>query len=218
MQLLAVRQARLIAFLNAEELNPEGRPLAHDFINAFVERYSFLKRPTPEDLLGDKGVVFELGRLGDVGIDKISLFDWGIAVDTSASTEASEGVLQDMLRWGAENFKLSNRPNLVTRRAYVSELVISSDVVLPTINPRLQDLGNRITELVTGYGSQSMPYEIVGVGWGFDASQSKQLITPFRVERLAEMPFSEKKYYSGAPLRTSDHIQVINDLEAALKG
>lgn len=78
MELLAVRTARLIAYLNAEELNPSGRPIAHDFFNAFVERYSFIKRPTTADEILDtqnKGISFEQGKLGDVGINKVVLFD-----------------------------------------------------------------------------------------------------------------------------------------------
>src|SRR5258706_4817544 len=129
MELLAVRTARLVAYVNAEELNPLGRPLAHDFMTAFVERYNFVKQPTTADEILDtqnKGLIFELGKWNDVGIAKFVLFDWGIVVETNTSTEASESVLQDMLKWGAEKFKLSDRPSLITQRNYVSELVFSS--------------------------------------------------------------------------------------------
>src|ERR1051325_8264080 len=107
MEVLAVRTARFIAHLNAEELNPAGRPIAHDYFNAFVERYKFIKRPTSADEILDvesKGVTFEQGKFGDVGINKVVLFDWGVLVETPASTEASENVLQDILDWGAEKF------------------------------------------------------------------------------------------------------------------
>src|SRR6266446_6394085 len=111
MEILAIRRARVIAFLNAEELNPKGRPIAHDFMKAFVERYAFVKSPqTAAEILDpeDKGVTFESGKLGDVSLDRLVLFNWGIVVDTSVSTEASEAILQDMLNWGAETFGLSN--------------------------------------------------------------------------------------------------------------
>lgn len=220
MELLAVRTARLIAYLNAEELNPSGRPIAHDFFNAFVERYRFIKRPTTADEILDtqnKGISFEQGKLDDVGINKVVLFDWGVVVETSTSTDASETILHDMLNWGAESFGLSNRPSLITRRNYVSELVFSSEMLLPIISPKLRTLGAKITALVSGYLGDSLPFETVGVTLAFDSTQSKQLFTPFQIQRLAETPFSEKKYYSGAPLKTSDHIQLLNELEATLK-
>lgn len=220
MELLAVRLARVIAFLRAEELNPEGRPIAHDFLKKFVERYSFIKFPQTADefLDSNKGVIFELGKFRDISIDRLVLFDWGIAVDTSASTEASEAILQDMLSWGAETYKLSNRPALITHKAFVSELVFSSDLLLPSINPSLESLGRKITKLVTEYAAgefESLPYHTLGFVLGFDASKTKQLFTPFRLERLADTPFEQKKYLSTAPLKTTDHQQLISEVELA---
>jgi hypothetical protein len=220
MELLAVRTARLVAYLNAEELNPSGRPLAHDFMKAFVDRYAFVKQPTTADEILDtqnKGLIFELGKWNDVGVTKVILFDWGIVVETNASTEASESVLQDMLTWGAETFGLSNRPNLITRRNYVSELVFSSEMSLPAISPKLRSLGSRVTELVSGYLGDSLLFGLTGITLAFDSSQSKQLYTPFQIYRLADTPFSQNKYYSGGPLKTSDHVQLINDFEASLR-
>src|SRR5229473_716022 len=161
MELLAVRTARLIAYLNAEELNPSGRPIAHDYLKAFVERYAFIKWPTTADEILDvqnKGITFESGKFGDVGINKVVLFDWGVVVETSASTEAGEEILQDILRWGAETFAMSNRPSLITRRSYVSELVFSSDISLPMISPKLRALSSRVTALVGGYLGNSLPF------------------------------------------------------------
>ncbi len=100
MELLAVRTARFIAYLNAEELNPKGKPIAHDYFKKFVERYQFIKRPTTaEEILDpqDKGIIFEQGKLGDVGINKITLFDTAVAVETSVSTDESERVFYDIL-------------------------------------------------------------------------------------------------------------------------
>jgi hypothetical protein len=221
MELLAVRTARLIASLNAEELNPSGRPIAHDYMNAFVERYSFIKRPTtPDEILDsqNKGITFEQGKHGDVGINRVVLFDWGVVVETSASTDACAEILQDMLNWGAGRFGLSNRPSLITRRNYVSELVFSSEMSLPSISPQLQSLGREITDLVSSYLGNSLPFETVGISLAIDSTETKQLFTPFQIQRLTDTPFSQKKYYSGAPLRTFDHIRLLNQFEAAIQG
>src|SRR5438105_12954480 len=107
MELLATRLARVIAFLRAEELNPEGRPIAHDFMKTFVEHYSFIKFPQKADELLDsenKGITFELGKFKDVAIDRLTLFDWGIVADTSTSTEMSEAILPDLLAWGRKEY------------------------------------------------------------------------------------------------------------------
>lgn len=220
MELLAVRTARLIAHVNVEEFNPSGRAIAHDFFDSFTKHYNFLKRPMTADEMLDtenKGIAFEAGKLGDVGIDRFVLFNWGLVIQTSASTDACEIILQDMLTWGAATLGLADRSSLVTQRNYVSEIVFNSDVSLPSINPMVQLIGDKITELVSGYiGKESMPFELTGINFAFDQSQSKQTFTPFQLYRLAETTFSLKKYYSGGPLKTSDHIQLVKEFEATL--
>ena len=87
---------------------------------------------------------------------------------------------------------------------------------LPAVSPKLRSLGDKITNLLDGYLGSSLPLETVGVTLAFDSTQSKQLFTPFQILRLPETPFSQNKYYSGAPLKTSDHVQIINDFEMTL--
>ncbi len=88
---------------------------------------------------------------------------------------------------------------------------------LPTVNLGLHTVASRVSELVSSYIGSSQPFEVSGITVSFDPTQSKQLWTPLQVFRLSETPFSEKKYYSGAPLRTSDHIEVIEQFEDMLK-
>jgi len=90
-------------------------------------------------------------------------------------------------------------------------------MLLPTISPKLGSLGDKITSLVSGYLGNSLPFETIGFTFAFDSTQSKQLFTPFQIMRLAETPFSLKKYYSSAPPKTADHIQLLSDFEASLK-
>ncbi len=219
MELLAVRTARLVARMNAEELNPKGKALAHDFMRMFVKRYNFLKVPTPEEITSteDNGITFTTGKLGEVGITKVVLFDWGVAVETNATTDASDAVLQDMLDWGAQEFQLANRPDLITRRSYVSEIVFRSDIDLNALNRAVLEVSNHLTQMVAAYLGQSEPFGIHGFSIAFDSSQSKQLYTPFQIYHLPDTPYSERKYISGAPLRTADHFRIIEQLEDILR-
>jgi hypothetical protein len=122
-----------------------------------------------------------------------------------------------MLNWGAETFGLSNRPDLITRRQYVSEIIFTSDMALSTANARLNHLGNGVTQSIAKHFNQTLPYELNAIDFHFDTTQSKQFFAHFRIERFAGAPFSDKKYYSGAPLTTDEHVNLINDLEALLK-
>ncbi len=218
MEILAVKTARALAFLNADELNPAGLAIAHDFMKAFVERYSFLKYPqTIDDMDESKGITFETGKWNGIGVGRLTLYSWGILVDTSASTDASEGMIQDVLGWGAEAFGLSNRPDLITRRGYLSELVFTSDLSFAAINPKIQALGSMVTDSISKHFRQRIDYEISGIALHYDVRHSRQFFAQVRVERLEDSPHPDKKFYSGAPIPTKEHIQFLKEFEAALK-
>jgi hypothetical protein len=218
MQLLAVRTARVLAFFNAEELNPAGRAIAHDYLKGFIERYGFLKYPQKiEDMDEDKGIHFETGKWNNIGIERVALFSWGVVVDTNASTDTSEAILKDILDWGAEKFGTSNRPDLITRKAYLSELIFTSDISLNAINPKIQALSSKITDSISKHFHQQLDYEIGGIALHFDTRHSKQLFAAFKVERLENTPYPDNKYYSGAQLPTKEHIALLNEFEAALR-
>jgi hypothetical protein len=51
-----------------------------------------------------------------------------------------------------------------------------------------------------------------------DLSQAKIGPAIFSVERRADIPFSENIYFSSAPLRTSEHLDVVKEFEASLLG
>lgn len=217
MQILAVRQARFLAFFNVEELNPAGRALVHDFMKEFIARYEFLRYPQKvEDMDEEKGITFENGKWNDYGISRMVMFSWGIVVDTNASTDVSEAVLQDALAWAAERFGLSNRPDLISRKGYVSEIIFRSDLTLPAVNPALQKLSSRITSVISANFHQELNYEISGVALHFDTQEVKQFFAPFKVERHQESPYPDKKFYSGAPLPTDEHIKLLEEFEAIL--
>src|ERR1051326_123004 len=91
---------------------------------------------------------------------------------------------ETMPHW--EAFGMSNRPSLITRRNYVSELVVSSDLPFATISPILQPLSDTLTALVGNYLGKSSPFETTGFSLAFDNALTKQLYTPFIFQRLIE--------------------------------
>jgi hypothetical protein len=43
------------------------------------------------------------------------------------------------------------------------------------------------------------------------------LLLDFRVERRVGAPYDQNVYYSGAPLRTADHVAVLEEFERAMQ-
>lgn len=218
MELLTVRLARFIAFFPTDELNPHGRRLLDNFLPAFIQRYDFRKYPEkPDEFDEEKGIRFELGRWQDVAITQLVMYTNGILVDTMSSTDDAEAMLEDAMTWASESFGLRYRPDMLNRKAYVSELLIRSEVPLEALNPALKRLCERISNTLSKREVKPVTFETLGIAFGVDPLTIKTPPANFRIERLAESPFSEMKFYCQAPLKTAEHISFLEEFEAALK-
>jgi hypothetical protein len=217
MELLSIRTARLLAFFPTDEINPRGRSIIHDVFPAFVERYKFIKFPQKaEEFDETNGVRFENGTWN--GLDTtIVIYNNGIMVDTRSSTDDSEKVLEDALKWAADTFGLTYQPEMLARKAYLSELDVKCDIPLEALNPKLEAFVNKLTQTVSGLTGQSLNFKASALWINFDSAFAKGPASPFRFERLVEIPFAENKYYAGAPLPTKTHLEFLEELEAVLK-
>jgi hypothetical protein len=84
------------------------------------------------------------------------------------------------------------------------------------LNPILQLVIDRLTDSVSAAMSHKYTFD-ASVAVNAELWQAK--ITPgvFSIERRADSPFSEKTYFSNAPLRTSEHIAILQEFESALE-
>jgi len=218
-EILAVRTARFIIHFPTDELNPKGRPLLPDITAALVERYGFMVYPQkPEDFDAAKGISFEMGKWNDVAIGRLAVFDTGVLVDTGSSTDDSEAILKDALTWASETFQLESRSDWFNRKVYLSELIIKRERPLTAVNPAFDALTKKLTKRVGEIMDLSLPYEVTAVSFGFDPFLTKNVMAGFRVERLTDVRFSENRYYTSANLPTKEHIEFLNEFEAAIQG
>jgi hypothetical protein len=63
---------------------------------------------------------------------------------------------------------------------------------------------------------QTVTYEPTALLFNLDQSQSKLMPGVFSIERRADIPFSDKKYFSNAPLATRDHIELLKAFETSM--
>lgn len=218
MELLSISKARSIAQFPTDELNPHGRALIPDVVAALIERYGFIKFPQkPEEFDEDKGVSFELGRWNDLSIDQLLVFTDGLIVDTRSSTGDSSAIIADVLTWAADSFGLTFRPDMLSRQIYFSEVTFRSECQLSTLNPALSKVAEMLSASVARITGQVLPYDVAQFNFNFDPLESKLIISPFRVERLGNTPYSENKYYSTAPMPTEEHLELLAVFESALK-
>jgi hypothetical protein len=214
MQVLAVILGRVGAFISIQELNAFGKVAAVDLSKGLIERYGFT---APKEGEAEKGISFTEGRLGDIAIPKFTFYQAGLEVDTRSSTEDAEKVLNDILSWLVKELGVQYRHQPTERRLVTSQLTIGSDFSLDAFNPILPVVGERLRSAVQRQVHQDIPHETTGITMTFDALSTGEKIHAFRLERRAGAAFSEGKFFAQAPMHTSEHIAVLEDIERALK-
>lgn len=217
MRLSAVTLARFLAFIETFDLNPRGRVHFRDLVPALVERYGFMKYPQKaEEFDETKGVVFEGGKAGEVGNLRFQIFSGALVVDTTSSTQDSERILEDTLVWASNEFGLAYKPSLVRRAAYLSQVTFHSDVPLSMLHPVLSAISKKLSERVPQFFGLPVSYEPTTIVIGFDPLTLKTAPSAFTIDRRADAPFSENKYFSQAPLPTQEHIGLLEEIEREL--
>jgi hypothetical protein len=86
------------------------------------------------------------------------------------------------------------------------------------LNKSFASLSARVGAIVSSYAQQQFDFETIAVLSLPDLSNVKIGPSSFRIDRLANSPFEEKKYFSSAPVPTEDHIQLLEEFERALLG
>jgi hypothetical protein len=217
MQLSAVFLARVLLFVETLDLNPRGTAFYPAIVRAVVERYGFHKFPQkPEEFDEVKGVTFEGGLAEDVTIEKLVIYNNGLQLDTRLSTEVSEAKLVDALGWASETLGLVYKPEMVKRKAYVSQFSFYSDAPLLETNPILNGLSNKISRAVSGNLKVPASFQPSAILIGQDPEGQTLRLSHFSIERRAQTPFSEKKYYSAAPVATDLHFKLVEEYEKSV--
>jgi hypothetical protein len=129
MRLTSILLARVLAFVEVQELNPEGRTYYPDIARALVKQFNFQLFPTkPEDFNEQTGITFADGKFSDGSIDRVQIFTHGILLDTRISTDASEKLLRETLLWSKSELGLHYEESMVKRKALVSQVTFESEL------------------------------------------------------------------------------------------
>jgi hypothetical protein len=216
MKLLAVMSARAIWLVKVSRLNPRGRSLMPAVIG-LAERYKFSKVPQlttltvrPLDLRFENGV-FEGADGGPIAIN-LSIYDDGLIADTRASTDESDRFLEDALTWASDEHGLPGHAELGVERLYSSELMIDIDLTANVFNRRFSAFAEKLQRGISN--NPGTPMEFIALSFGPDPAKT-QRAAPFRIERLQNTSFGKREYYSSAPVSTSEHVGLLEEMERA---
>ena len=212
MKLLSVGLARALWFMDTNELNPGGKDIFTHLFPSLVEDYKFKTYPKQGDDLSE-GMKFTLGEWvredGTVLVLNLTIFKDGIAADTWSSTRDSEEFLKTALE-GLSQLGFAYDPEIVRRKAYVSQVNIKCSRPLSALNPGLAEFASRLSSAVGGTEFDMAAIEL----WPDQAPALKP--ANFSFQRKIGEPSNSDRYWSQAALPTDRHLELLEELEALL--
>jgi hypothetical protein len=202
MQLAKIQLARSIWLFDTAELNPYGINL-FNLIEKITDRYSFRQAPKVDalplaanSLRFDNGIFFYEGSVYEVGLE---IFADGVTGDSRSSTIICDAFLAECIAWIASQLSVTLSPTIGKKRAYRSEIVFYADGGLAGISPLLDGISATL-------GSEiGLNTELTAVSFGTEGRHAL-----FSIERIANAPFEDLKFYSWAILQSAAHIRLIN--------
>jgi hypothetical protein len=217
MELAAIHLARAMAYVETIDLNPKGKAYFPDLVKALVSRFHFEKFPQkPEEFDDGKGIVFAEGKFDGTVLDQLIIYRYGIVVDTRVSTKESKRLLEDALKWANSDLGLVNKP--IDRWQYASQITFYSEVALSRVHSAYQRLADSTAANVSEMFAENIKYELMFISIDHDPLTRKHPIGRFSIQRRENVPFSQNKYFSDAPLPTDIHLKLLERFEADLAG
>jgi hypothetical protein len=213
MIVLHVKLARTIWLVDSRDLNPHGIDIL-PILDAIRTRYNFQVYPTKVEDANEydpKGIVFMNGSFAATGsgrhtIVKATMYGDGLVVDSALSTDFCEAFLSDALTFLATQFGLTYRPEMIHTKIYTSELIVRTDKDLGKFFAPFASIRAKLNSF------SGKTFDPFGFSFAVDKPGTGSP-APFKFEREVGKPQAQHRYYSSAPVRTSEHEELLRDLE-----
>jgi hypothetical protein len=224
MKVVGAEGGRVVIIYSAEEIRPDEGLVATDLVKKIAERYKFATIPNVGDLKGDFSVInFKTGSLMS-GQQKFAIYDFTILQGAMSvdclTTDHGEAFLKDALQWGAKEFGL--KPFRTAPKYYfLSSVVVEFEGGADTKIASFSAIGTALTRALRKYYSLDVPVEFNRIVFNCDPQKLPQamLRTDFAIERRANWPYDQNRFFCQGPFRTTDLLDLISQFEVlVLKG
>ncbi len=98
---------------------------------------------------------------------------------------------------------------------FLSQIIFHSDFRLDLVHPALRALAAKVSASTSDALKQAFKYETTAILMGHDETQTRLVPPIFSIERRSNLPFGENVYFSSAPLSTSEHLEMLDEVELA---
>ena len=209
MKLLGIESSRIIYLMQA--LRPLGQVYIPDAIAKVKERYFFVKVPNPDAALP---LSFSIGKFRDAQIAEFSIYNDGFIVSSSSNTDLLDAFVEDLLGWAAKELSIEPLTGTTPENFYESSIIVKADSDLTGSTITGLDVGHVVAPAMRA-ANINAPLRLSGVVFDFDSKDFQGKRKPFRliIDHRINVPFSENIFYSQAPFRTDDHLNILAQFE-----
>lgn len=214
MDLVAYESSSLVVLLSIKR--PAGQLYLPAAAAMLVSRYAFADPPEAKNLLNRdaNSIEFRHGRFDGSAID-LALYNDGVLISSSSNTDLHDAFFADLSEWMGTELGVEPIKTQKIDKMYASNILISSkkDILSPL--SEIQKIGASVSRRLAKTNELKVNFEPFGVTLAADATLIPGMKPEaFRVERKAGINFDLSQYSSSAPLRTKDHLAVLDELEA----
>ncbi len=219
MKIVTIEGGRVLDLVPLEEIRPEGGVHLPDFLSAIGARYSFASVPTD---LGDaikNGAKFAMGKFmldgNPISIKELNIYSDGLICEAHG-TNFADLILDDLLHWAVEAFKLKERIT-PAHRTYTSSLVCIFDKSVESGLGKLTAISDLLSKAYNDSYGWKYKFDLNRLAFNVDPKDIPHLrSTNFVLERRIQVAYSENRYFSIAPLKTEDHVALLETIEREL--
>lgn len=221
MRTISVLAAKATWLFDINDFNPRGKDILTAFPLWMQSKYSFEKAPSSMTDVDreSKSLKFERGRFqirGEYISVGLEIYNDGLVASTWSSTRDSEAFVQELIQSAVKEFSLGSNPDMIRAKLYTSELVIRLDHPLMNLSPQLERFAQSISHAA---GYNDIPeFQPIQISFGIDKFMSHLKLSDFTIEPRVGFAFSDRRFYSRAPVHTDLHERLLVEFENLLTG
>lgn len=222
MKIVSLESGRTTWLFPTEEILPLGGADGHQTVAAITSKYNFTHppaNPTTEDV-EKNGLRFAGGQmiLNDriANIIEFVAFNDGI-VAISTSTENAEAFLQDIYSFLVSEFAFREITSAV-KKVNLSTVVVEFETSLNAFVRGYEREIDLIGKHLNSIDDTDFPVELARVDFVLNKDPEFRPPNMPRVtlEKRANTPFSQHRYFGVAPIHTEKHLEVLASIERNL--
>lgn len=228
MKLKNIIAGQAVRFIRLHE--PIGGIYIPDLVKAIQGEYKFLTSPKSlADFDRNKGIVFENGVFKipakkketeerSIVLDRLHIYNNGLMIETRGYVEDAEHFLDHLIEWSIRVLGVRLDTDSPIASTFLSNLEVQMDNPLTAFQTKATAAVSKIlAKQLSDYGLKVAPYEQVGLSMYVDVANLKAPYPGnFRLDRRDGVAFDANVFFSSAPLRTQDHLDLLQQIESML--